>query len=183
MYGLVNKAIEQLICQEYGEEAWHAIRQKAGVHAVAFVGMNAYDDAITYNLVKAASEYLNVPSGQLLHRFGRYWTIYVAEEGYRELMDMFGNNLWTFIRNLDAMHARVALMFPELKPPSFRTEDINETTVRVHYYSSRPGLAPMVVGLLEGLGVRFKTPVQVDHTQAKDDGHDHDVFDVHSVQS
>lgn len=31
MYGMVNKAVEGLVCQQFGEEAWEAIKERAGV--------------------------------------------------------------------------------------------------------------------------------------------------------
>ena len=31
MYGLVNKAIEQMVCRDHGEAVWQAIKQEAGV--------------------------------------------------------------------------------------------------------------------------------------------------------
>jgi hypothetical protein len=52
---------------------------------------------------------------------------------------------------LDALHCRVRLMLPELRPPSFRCTDVTGSSLRLRYYSHRPGLAPMVVGLVEGL--------------------------------
>lgn len=50
--------------------------------------------------------------------------------------------------------------------------------MKLHYYSHREGLAPFVVGLMQGLGKMFKTPVTVRLVEAKTQGADHDVFDV-----
>ena len=56
MYGLVNKAIEDLVVSNFGEDKWEAIKAKAGVDVEVFVSNEAYPDDITYNLVGAASE-------------------------------------------------------------------------------------------------------------------------------
>ena len=48
----------------------------------------------------------------------------------------------------------------------------------LHYYSSRAGLAPMVIGLLSGLGQMFNTEIDVRQTMSRDQGADHDVFSV-----
>ena len=31
MYGLVNRAVEDLVCTNFGEETWEKIKEKAGV--------------------------------------------------------------------------------------------------------------------------------------------------------
>lgn len=37
MYGLVNKAIEGLVCDHYGEETWEKIKAKANVDIDTFI--------------------------------------------------------------------------------------------------------------------------------------------------
>jgi len=33
-------------------------------------------------------------------------------------------------------------------PPSFRVTDVSDTSARLHYYSKRPGLGPVVMGMV-----------------------------------
>ena len=176
MYGLVNKAIEDLVCARFGEESWEAIRRKADIDIEVFVCMDAYPDDVTYKLVGAASEVLGLSMEELLETFGEYWVSYTGRVGYGEMLKMAGDSLPAFLENLDNLHAHVGLVFPHLKPPTFRCEDIREHSLRLHYYSDRAGLAPMVVGLLKGLGKMFNTETNVTHVSSRDNGHDHDVF-------
>lgn len=178
MYGLVNKAIEDLIRQNHGSRTWERIRARAGVEDAVFVGMNAYPDRITYDLVGAASEELGIPSSELLEAFGEYWILYTAREGYGELLALGGATLEEFLLHLDELHTRVALTFPQLRPPSFRCTALKEGSLRLHYESERPGLAPMVVGLLRGLGRMFDTDVDVTHVVRREDGAHHDEFQL-----
>jgi hypothetical protein len=83
-----------------------------------------------------------------------------------------------FLQNLDDLHARVGVNFPQLTPPSFEAEASEPGTMHLHYHSQREGLAPMVIGLVEGLGDRFDTPVEVDQLACRSEGADHDVFEV-----
>ena len=177
MYGLINRAVRQLITQEFGEAAWEKIAAAAGCAGVDFVGMETYPDELTYTLVGCASEVLEVPAEQLLHAFGTYWTKYSAQEGYLELLDMTGDTFEEFISQLDDLHARIALIFPKLQPPSFEFEELEEGHGLLHYYTDRPGLAPMVCGLLEGLAERFGISVDVEHLD-RADADDHDVFEL-----
>ena len=165
MYGLVNKAIEGLVRQEAGDAAWEEIKRKAGVNVDYFVSMNPYPDEISYNLVGAASEVLQMPAEEVLRLFGEYWILYTAREGYGHLLAMSGNNLKEFLMNLDNLHTQVGLNFPQLLPPSFRCTEVAENTLILDYFSERAGLAPMVIGLLQGLGKMMKTSVEIQHTQ------------------
>ncbi len=180
MYGLVNKAIEQLVRENHGDEAWNRVRELSGVKLAAFSSMDPYPDEVTYQLVAASSEVLGAPVSDLLEAFGEYWTLYTAEEGYGELLEMAGGDLWEFLDNLDAMHERVAASLPELRPPVFSCERLDDSKVELHYRSEREGLAPMVIGLLRGLGKRFETEIEIQHTQQRGDG-GHDVFVIETI--
>ncbi|MEI2577471.1 heme NO-binding domain-containing protein [Scytonema sp. PRP1] len=178
MYGLVNKAIRDMVCEKFGEDTWETIRQKAEVEVDTFIGMEAYPDDITHRLVKAASEVLAMPPPEILKAFGEYWVIYTAEEGYGEMMDMAGDNLPDFLQNLDNLHARVGVSFPQLKPPSFECTDVAEESMNLHYRSSRQGLAPMVFGLVGGLGKRFNVEVDITQLRSREEGAEHDEFSI-----
>ena len=176
MYGLVNKAIEQMVIEGYGEESWEAIKQKAEVDEDLFINMNSYLDDVTHRLVRAASEVLGLSSNAILQAFGEYWILYTAEEGYGELLKASGHNLPDFLENLDTLHARVGLSFPKLQPPSFQCSHQSQEGMHLHYRSKREGLAPMVKGLIYGLGKRFQTDVTVEQVRVKGETAGHDEF-------
>ena len=158
MYGLVNKAVEGLVCSQFGEETWEKIKSKAGVTEVAFVSNKGYPDSLTYDLVAAASEVLGMSSRDILIAFGEYWVLETARKSYGELMTAGGSSLPEFLQKLPNFHARVSLIFPKLKPPSFRVSEVTERSLRLHYSSHREGLEDFVVGLVQGLGKMFETP-------------------------
>ncbi len=178
MYGLVNRALEELIRTSHGDDAWEKIKESAGVDIEVFVRMDAYPDDITYKLVSAASELLNQPSDSLLKAFGEYWALYTGREGYGSLLDAAGSTLHETLSNLDDLHMRVGLMYPDLRPPSFRCSDVTQDRLVLHYYSSRRGFAPMVVGLVEGLGKRFGNKLEITQLTQRDLGDDHDSFAI-----
>jgi hypothetical protein len=174
MYGLVNKAVVDLITTKFGEETWNKIKQKAEVDIDVFVSMDGYPDDITYRLVGAASEVLGITTEQVLETFGEHWVLYTASEGYGPMLKASGNTLREFLMNLDALHARVALQMPDLLPPRFQLIDIDASTMLLEYHSPRVGLAPMVVGLLRGLGIRFQVEIEISHTRLAE----HDEFTI-----
>jgi hypothetical protein len=172
VYGLVNKAFRKLLVDDHGEQTWHVVRNKAGVDDETFVGMRQYPDAVTYDLIGAASEHLQIPFDDMLVAFGEYWMVHWAQEGYGELLDMCGSTLVEFLDGLDDMHTRLGLSFPLLRPPSFRCTRRDDRCFELRYRSHRPGLAPFVVGLINGLGVRLNTEVEVEYVHVRDDGAD-----------
>jgi len=176
MYGLVNRAIEDMIRREHGDETWQRVKQRAGVDVDAFVSMQGYPDEVSYKLVGAASEVLGQPAARLLEAFGAHWTLYTAREGYGDLLRMGGSTFREFMLNLHALHTRVALSFPDLDPPSFWCTDVTDSSLRLHYQSKRQGLGPMVVGLVRGLGMMFGTDVSVETAATREAGADHDEF-------
>ena len=178
MYGLVNKAIEELVLANHGVEAWDQISKKAGVHGEIFISNEAYPDEITYRLVTEASGYLKVPAEAILFSFGEWWVLETAQKSYGPMMAMAGRTLREFLIHLPNFHTRVKMMYPKLNPPTFRCTEIMENSLCMHYISDRPGLSPFVKGLLSGLGKMFNTPVNVEHISQKDAGADHDVFKV-----
>lgn len=178
MYGMVNKAVEEMVVLHHGETVWEHIKAKAGVETEVFMSNESYSDDITYNLVFAASEVLQVPAEQILIQFGEHWVLQTAQAGYGGLMRAAGRSLPEFLRNLPNFHSRVAMIFPNLQPPRFECTDITEGSLKLHYFSHRPGLAPFVVGLMQGLGKMYHTPATVRLIEAKASGADHDIFAV-----
>ena len=163
-----------MVVSQHGEETWNEIRARAGVVEPQFIGMDPYDDSITYKLVEAASSVLEIPAGDLLEAFGEYWTLYTADEGYGELLSMAGETFEEALYNLDEMHARLALSMPELEPPTFHLAAAEDGKLELTYFSRREGLTPMVCGLIQGLASRFsvKVEIEVGPTRSMNDGYE-----------
>ena len=178
MYGMVNRAVRDMVLARFGTEAWDRIHTKAAAPA-EFEKMQGYDDGVTYRLVGAASEVLGIPPETVMRTFGVYWVTETAEKGYGPLLALWGSSFVEFLSNLDALHVRVAETFTSLKPPSFEVVKEGEGALTVFYRSHRPGLAPFVAGLIEGVGQRFNTKVVVKLIRSRAvDGGDADVFRV-----
>ncbi len=96
MYGLVNRAVEQLVVSLKGEPGWRGVCAHAGVSSDGFVATEIYDDKLTFDLVNAVSVRMGLPVETVLEAFGEYWITYTAAEGYESIMDSGGNNLREF---------------------------------------------------------------------------------------
>lgn len=178
MYGLVNKSLEELLTEQYGEDAWEAIKEKSGVDVDFFLSNESYEDEITYKLVVAATNVLHVPAKEVLNALGEYWILRTGKEKYGGLMEAGGATLEEFLLNLPIFHNRVMLIYPKLTPPEFRISDVTERSIQVHYFSKRVGLKELVRGLLQGLAKMYNSPAVIELIQSREDGSDHEIFKV-----
>ena len=178
MYGIVNKAIEDLVTENFGADKWEAIRKRSGVNVDFFLSNEPYDDIITYQLAEAVSAEMNIPLGDVFFVFGEYWVLKTGKEKYGGLMEAGGANLREFLVNLPSFHNRIMLIYPKLTPPEFKTSHIEESSIHIHYHSKRAGLKEFVKGLLSGLGKMYQTDVVIELLQSREQGADHEIFKV-----
>ncbi|MCE2711547.1 MAG: heme NO-binding domain-containing protein [Cryomorphaceae bacterium] len=171
MYGLVNKAIKDLVTDNYGEETWVEICERANFEDLDFISMSPYPDKLTFDLVGAASEVLSVPAEDLLFAFGEYWILYTAEKGYGNMLDLSGDTFPKFLKNMNMLHERVNASMPKLQPPVFSVRNETESSLELVYASHRTGLIPMLKGLISGLGKRFDLSVESTHISEENGAH------------
>lgn len=178
MYGIINRALEELVTANFGEQKWQAIKKRSGVEEDFFISNEAYDDAVTYKLAGAVSEEMNMPMSDVMIAFGEWWIVRTGKEKYGGLMDISGHSFREFLVNLPAFHNRVMLVYPKLTPPEFKVTEIETNSIHLHYFSKRQGLKDFVVGLLQGLAKTYKTAIEIQLIKSRDAGDDHEVFYV-----
>lgn len=179
MYGLINKALRDMINQRFGEAQWQAVYEKSGVPEDSFLTMRSCDDAVTYQLAGAASEVLGAPLDDCLEMFGEYWVLETAAKSYGPLMEASGSTMVEFLQNLNGLHDRITSTFLNYTPPEFQVEKLDDNRHRIHYVSHREGLSPFVVGLLQGLAKRFGNEFEILDRRAEPvDAGEHTVFEV-----
>lgn len=176
MYGIVNKAIEELVTENYGKDKWDEIKEKSGVDIDYFISNEPYDDDITYKLAGAASQVMGVTIDQVLIAFGEWWVMRTVKDKYGSLMDAGGNTLKEFIINLPVFHNRVMMIYPKLTPPEFKISHLTDEGLHLHYFSKRAGLKEFVRGLLQGLSKSYNTPMGIELIESRDDGQAHEVY-------
>ncbi|GMQ30603.1 heme NO-binding domain-containing protein [Algoriphagus confluentis] len=178
MYGLVNKAIQDLITTNYGEEKWNTIKERSQIDIDYFISTEPYDDSVTYKLAIAASEELGVSVDEVLFSFGEWWILKTSLQKYGGLMKAGGSSVKEFLSNLPAFHDRIMMIYPKLTPPEFKIEEEAENSLIVHYFSKREGLVGFMKGLLSGIGKMYETPVEIEHIFGKSTGKEHEAFKV-----
>lgn len=155
MYGLIHRAMRDMVLERLGQAAWQAIEIEQAIGPGELISMTVYDDALTMRLMGALATTLDLPMPQMLHAFGRHWVDFVYKGAYGSIMHFTGSDLVTLLRNLDRMHHTVRITLPAAIVPSFVVIDVSPEAICVEYRSEREGLETMVEGLLEGLIERF----------------------------
>ena len=167
MYGLLNKGIQKLVENKFGHPFWEQVKEEANVDQDHFVTLDAYDDRITYNLVAAISKLAGIDQAQFLFEYGEFWISFVLKEGYGDLLSFSGNTFAEVLLNVNELHTRLEYTHENLRPPSFKCEEINEHCLRFEYHSFREGLSNVVMGIIQGLGKHHEVLPEIEHTKAR----------------
>jgi hypothetical protein len=178
MYGIVNRALQEMISERYGEEKWEAVKSLCNIDIDYFISNEPYPDEISYKLVGAVSEEMKIPASEILYSLGQWWVLRTGKEKYGSLMEAGGDTLKEFLGNLPLFHSRVMLIYPNLTPPEFQVETLTDHSAIVHYFSQRMGLKDFVTGLLHGLGKMYNTPIETELLTSRNDGGTHEIFKV-----
>lgn len=179
MYGLINKALKDMIVEQFGEAQWQSVFEASGIPQDSFLTMRSYDDQLTYALVGAASDKLGAPVDACLEMFGEYWVKEIAAKAYASLMDATGQDMVGFLANINGLHDRITGTFLNYVPPEFQIESLGEDRHRIHYISQREGLTSFVVGLLRGLAERYQCELEIKSQESVGvEQGEHTVFEV-----
>ena len=142
MFGLVNRAVERFVIDNYGEEAWSRIAQMGKLGVDSFEPMLKYDDAITDRLITASSLFLGKSEEILFEDLGNYLVSHPNCEVPRRLFRFGGETFADFLLSLDDLPERARLAVPDLEIPMI---EVDETEASSYGYVVR------VRGVIEGL--------------------------------
>ncbi|XP_031631652.1 guanylate cyclase soluble subunit beta-1 isoform X2 [Contarinia nasturtii] len=156
MYGFVNYALELLVLKHFGLDVWEKIKKKADLSMEGqFLIRQIYDDEITYNLIGAAVEILNIPADDILELFGKTFFEFCQDSGYDKILQVLGATPRDFLQNLDALHDHLGTLYPGMRAPSFRCTEESDGSLILHYYSERPGLEHIVIGIVKSVASKL----------------------------
>ena len=173
MYGIIHKAARAYAIEQLGEPFWTTFAKEHELTDAAFVLGESYPDDVTFGVIAGLAEAMDMPVEDFLRAFGRYWIGFARQGAFAHLMSLGGETLPAFIRNLNRMHAGLAVAMPGARMPQFYLMEETPQAMRLRYVSDRAGLESFVLGLLEGLCAMFA--VEADIAQGSDDGV---IFDI-----
>jgi hypothetical protein len=178
MYGLLNRAIKDLVESRFGEDTWRDVASRVSPDAFDFIAMKMYPDELTYDLVAAVSEVSGLTQHQVMDAFGEHWITYTGHIGHGDIISLMGDDTITFLKNLDAMHSRLMSIYTELEPPKFLIQEKGDGVYEMEYHSHRAGLWPIVIGMVRGLSALMKQNVAVRLIKSKTQPVGYDTFEL-----
>merc|ERR1712013_66362 len=149
MYGYFNHAFEKFILQKYGPEKWEIIRMEAGMFDESFEDKELYDDNMTYEIIDAACDVLDMENEMLQEVFGETYFTHCLSTHHSLLLTKLGTNLFDFLANMDTLHDHLSLSYVGVKIPSFRVRQSEDrTSISVDYHTERVGLEYVTKGVI-----------------------------------
>ncbi len=162
MYGIINKALEELVTETFGEKVWENIKIKSNIDIDYFISNQSYNDQITYDIAIAISNETKTPLNETLTLFGEWWILKTAKEKYGSLLSFGGKDIKEFLEHLPDFHTRVMLLYPNLTPPEFKIINSKENEITIQYSSTRSGLKDFVTGLFQGISKLYETKTKIE---------------------
>lgn len=151
MYGMIHCAVRDMVIGKGGHSEWTALERESEITPAEQITLKVYDDAVTMRIINAAAKQMGVELTEFLAMLGRHWIKYSSQGSFSSVMKFTGDDIITFLANLDQMHRAVARTMPAAQMPSFQIIEKGERDFKVRYRSEREGLEDFVSGLLEGL--------------------------------
>ncbi|KAK6744884.1 hypothetical protein RB195_011541 [Necator americanus] len=157
MFGFIHESIRQLMLRKYGDELWQEVLTRAGFENGKENVVNYYySDSDTYSLVDSVAVITKMTREQVWEMYGSFLIEYTMEIGWDELIRSMSPNLKGFLDNLDSLHYFIdhVVYKANLRGPSFRCEENADGSITLHYFTGRPGLYPIVRGVLREVAKR-----------------------------
>ena len=148
MHGLVNRAMQNFLCDTYGQSLWQRVVRAADLPGEGFEALLIYDDGLMDAMVQAAAVRLGKPRDALLEDFG----IYLAgREGLRRLLRFGGADFVDFLYSLEDLADRVRLVVPDLILPDITLRHLPPHRFRLDFRGGHRCFQHVMCGVLHAM--------------------------------
>jgi len=171
MKGIIFNLLEEVVCQQVGDDAWDGILQGAGAEG-AYTSLGNYPDEEFANLLGYLARHCGKTDREILKWFGQHSMPFLAQR-YPEFFSAH-HGMRSFLLSLnDVIHAEVRKLYPGAEVPVFGFEtphgaDAHDTLI-IHYRSKRR-LCQLAEGFIAGAAGHFREQVVVTQSSCMLDG-------------
>ncbi len=151
MNGLINRAIQCFLRDEWGTAAWLDAARAAGIAPRGFEPMLDYPPEVTARLLQAASDRLDRGGDDLLEDLGTYLVSHPSRAAVRRLLRFGGTDFRDFLQSLEDLPARARLALPDLALPAMRLEAVGSDEFRLTIAPGFAGAGAVALGLLRAM--------------------------------
>lgn len=177
MKGVINVGIQTYIIQRFGDDAWKAIRQNLGIDEPVLRIDQDYDDSLTLSLIAELFDLSEASHEQVMRELSDVLLNQVLWEHYSEYFLLAGSDPREFLLNMDRIHNRVTHDIPNSLLPKFEYS-FPATNVLHFKYKSERHLCQFCMGLIEAVGLRFNTQLEVKELECQNQGADFCLFEI-----
>jgi hypothetical protein len=167
MYGMIHQAARDFALSRLGPEQWEGLLETGGLSGRQFIGVEYYSDEETMRIVSLIAGRLGLDMAETFRQLGGAWVDFAGASTYGRVLQMAGDDLETFLSNLDRMHASIKSNMPKAALPGFEVVSGAGEAIRVQYRSERRGLAPFVQGILASVAERFGETLDVTYVETE----------------
>ncbi|WP_300517784.1 heme NO-binding domain-containing protein [Aliiroseovarius sp.] len=151
MHGLINRSLENFLRRTYGNGLWVAVMEDIDCEFESFEPMFVYEDALTNQVLDAASLRLEKTRADLLEDLGTFMVTHESSERVRRLLRFGGVDYEDFLHSLDELPGRARLAVQELELPELELLEHGNGEFTLTVSCRIAGFAHAFIGMMRGL--------------------------------
>ncbi|EEB84909.1 heme NO-binding domain-containing protein [Roseobacter sp. GAI101] len=168
MHGLINRSVQNFVCDTFGKDVWLQVTQRADLGFSEFEAMLSYKDDITPRLLDSMAAVTHRSLTDLLEDIGTYLVSTPKLEGVRRLLRFGGVNFEEFLQSLDDLPDRAKLAVSDLDLPRMELDEKPDGQFDLICQSPVPGFGLVMTGVLRVIADDYGALVVLDHETTAD---------------
>jgi len=168
MHGLINRSIQNYVCDSYGQESWAEATHRAGLEFSEFEAMLSYADSITPAVLDAVCQVLDRPRAEVMEDVGTYLVSHPTYEAVRRLLRFGGVNFSDFLHSLDDLPDRARLALADLELPRIELHEHADGQFSLLCDAPVAGYGHLMMGVLRVMADDYGALVLLEHTGSTD---------------
>jgi len=168
MQGFLHLLLEAYVRETIGPQPLREIRQMAGIQGPP-LATEYYPDQLTGRLVQAISDQQHVSPNDVWYHFGVYFmNASLVEHNYRAFLEG-QTSARSFLAQVPAIHRALATNLKGVAFPHLTYMEHDPELLEVVYDSPRR-LCQFLLGMIEGIGLRFHETLEVHELECQQRG-------------
>lgn len=163
MHGLINRSIQCLVSDTYGQDIWNEVASLAGTGFESFESLLTYDTAVTEAVLEAAVTRLSTTRNAFLEDLGTYLVSQPRMGAIRRLLRLAGESFEDFLFSLDDLPDRARLAVDDLDFPGLELRLHGYHAYSLFVTSPYPGAGQVFVGALRALADDYGVLALLEH--------------------
>ena len=164
MHGLINRSIQNFVCDRFGQDVWENVTRAAGLDFNDFEAMLVYEDEVTPRILDAVANLTRRPLDDVMEDIGTYLVSTPSLEGVRRLLRFGGLDFEDFLHALDDLPDRARLAVADLQLPPIELRAHSEGNFSLICGAPLVGFGNLLMGVLRVMADDYGALVFLEHT-------------------